>query len=461
MRKHGLASDNLIGADVVTADGRHVHCDEDENRELLWGLRGGGGNFGVVTSLEFRLHPVGPMVLAGPIFFDGRRAQEILDFYRTWVPTLPDDVGTLVNLTTAPPAPFLPVEVHGKPIVAVVVAHAGEHEAGRQALAPLKALGDPIADLVGVMPYAGLQSMLDALYPRGVHNYFRAAYIDRIDDATLARLVLRHERIPSPMSEIHVQHLGGAMARGGQDAAFGDRSAQFVVNVIARTPDVEGFDDNVRWARADGRRPRAGQPGRLVRQLHGRRRRHPPPRLVRRRQLRPSGRAQAPLRPGQPVPPQPEHQPAIAEGPTAPASRRPGGRSARLCPHGACERTLAIPPRVGERPRDRRIEGKRKPRRFVGRVRCAPPRQERGWRTEGTPRHQQHRVQEHDDPVGRPDVIERDVVVGPHLSDEHQSDGKGEIGWPEREKAMQQVHVLSRGMISRTGRVMVMARRRR
>jgi FAD/FMN-containing dehydrogenase len=249
LRKHGLACDNLIGADVVTADGRHVHCDEHENPELLWGLRGGGGNFGVVTSFEFRLHPVGPMVLAGPMFFDGGRAREVLDFYRTWVPTLSDDVGTLVNLTTAPPAPFLPEEAHGKPIVAVVVACAGAHDAGHEALAPLKALGDPIADLVGVMPYTGLQSLLDGLYPRGVHNYFRAAYVDRIDDAALAALVRRHERIPSPMSEIHVQHLGGAMARGGEDAAFGDRSAQFVVNLVARTPDMEGFDENVRWAR--------------------------------------------------------------------------------------------------------------------------------------------------------------------------------------------------------------------
>ena len=249
VRKHGLAADNLIGADVVTADGRHVHCDEQENRELLWGLRGGGGNFGIVTSLEFRLHPVGPTILGGPIFFDGRRAAEIVDFYRSWAPTLPDDVSTLVNLTTAPPAPFLPEQAHGKPIVAVVVAHSGEHDAGQMALAPLKALADPIADLVGPIPYAALQSLLDPLYPRGVHNYFRAAYIDRLDDTAVTRLVAGHERVPSPMSEIHIQQLGGAMARGGEHAAFGDRSAQFVVNVIARTPGADGFDDNVRWAR--------------------------------------------------------------------------------------------------------------------------------------------------------------------------------------------------------------------
>src|SRR3954449_6893944 len=120
MRKHGLACDNLVGADVVTADGRLVHTDEAENPELLWGLRGGGGNFGIATSFKFRLHPVGPMLLAGPIFFAGDRAEEVLRFYRDWVRKLAVELTPLVNLTTAPPAPFLPEAVHGKPIVAVI-----------------------------------------------------------------------------------------------------------------------------------------------------------------------------------------------------------------------------------------------------------------------------------------------------------------------------------------------------
>jgi FAD/FMN-containing dehydrogenase len=250
MRKHGLASDNLIGADVVTADGRLVHTSEDENPELLWGLRGGGGNFGVATSLEYALHPVGPMVMAGPIFFAGDRGEEILRFYRDWVRELPDELTTLVNLTTAPPAPFLPEAVHGKPVVAIVAVGAGDHEAACSLLEPVRDLGEPVADLIGVIPYTAMQSLLDPLWERGAHNYFRSSFVDAIDDAAVSSLLDAHRAVPSPHSEIHIQHFGGAIARVRDDhGAFGDRSAQFVLNVIARTPDAGGFADSVGWAR--------------------------------------------------------------------------------------------------------------------------------------------------------------------------------------------------------------------
>src|SRR3954453_18501342 len=192
MRKGGLASDNLIGADVVTADGQLVHTSEDENPELLWGLRGGGGNFGVATSLEYRLHPVGPMVVAGPIFFAGDRAQEVLHFYRDWVRELPDELTTLANLTTAPPAPFLPEAAHGKPLVAIVAVHAGEPEHGRALVQALKDLGDPIADLIGVMPYTAKESLLDTLWTPGAHKYMRSAYVDELTDEAIAATVARH-----------------------------------------------------------------------------------------------------------------------------------------------------------------------------------------------------------------------------------------------------------------------------
>jgi FAD/FMN-containing dehydrogenase len=250
MRKHGLTADNLIAADVVTADGQLVRASEDENQELLWGLRGGGGNFGIATSLEYRLHPVGPMVLGGPIFFAGDRAEEVLTFYRGWVRELPDETTTLVNLTTAPPAPFLPEEVHGKPVVAVVAVHAGDHEQGRAIMQPLKDLGDPVADLIDVIPYVGMQTLLDPLWERGAHNYFRSAYVDDVNDAAVKALVARHRDVPSPHSEIHLQHFGGAVARFGDDeSAFGNRSAQYVLNAIARSPSAEGFEDNIAWAR--------------------------------------------------------------------------------------------------------------------------------------------------------------------------------------------------------------------
>jgi FAD/FMN-containing dehydrogenase len=250
MRKYGLASDNLIAADVVTADGQLVRTSEDENPDLLWGLRGGGGNFGIATSLEYRLHPVGPMVFAGPIFFAGERAEEVLRFYRDWTRELPDEVTTLVNLTTAPPAPFLPEEVHGKPVVAVIAVHSGEPEEGRALVQPLKALGNPVADLIDVLPYAALQSLLDALWTPGAHNYMSSSYVDALDDGAIEAAIERHRIVPSPMSEIHLHHFGGAVARVDEEAtAFGGRSAPYVLNVIARSPEAEGFAANVEWAR--------------------------------------------------------------------------------------------------------------------------------------------------------------------------------------------------------------------
>ena len=227
MRQVGLTCDNLLAADVVTADGRLVHASEDENRELLWGLRGGGGNFGIATSLEYRLHPVGPMLLAGPIFFAGDRAEEVLRFYRDWMRELPDEMTTLVNLTTAPPAPFLPEAVHGKPIVAVIAVHAGEPEQGRRAGAAAQGPRRPDRRPHRRHALHGDAELLDAAVPRGAHNYFRSAYVDDLDDEALAATVARHRALPSPSSEIHFHHLGGALARVPEEAAaFGDRSAQ-------------------------------------------------------------------------------------------------------------------------------------------------------------------------------------------------------------------------------------------
>ena len=254
MRKAGLACDNLLAADVVTADGQLLRASEEDNPDLLWALRGGGGNFGIVTSLEFRLHAVGPTVLAGAIFFAGERAAEVLRFYRDWTRGLPDDLTTLVNLATAPPAPFLPAHVHGNPVIAIVAVHAGDPEQGEALIQPLRDLGDPVADLIGRMPYTEMQSLLDGLWTPGAHNYMRSAYVEELDDAAVAALVASHTVVPSPSSEIHLHHFGGAVARTGDNhAAFGDRSAEFVLNVIARSPGADGFELNVAWARNTAR----------------------------------------------------------------------------------------------------------------------------------------------------------------------------------------------------------------
>jgi FAD/FMN-containing dehydrogenase len=249
MRKHGLTCDNLLAADVVTADGCLVHASEDENPELFWGLRGGGGNFGVATSLTYQLHPVGPTVLAGPIFYPGERAGEILRFYREFVQDAPDELTTLVSLATAPPAPFLPEEAHGKPIVIVAGMYSGTPDAGEQPMRPLRELGDPVADLIGPMPYVTMQSLLDPLWGPGAYNYFKAGWMGGLDDDSIDTIVRYHRDISSPKSEIHVHHVGGAVAGVPADAtAFGDRSSPFLLNVIASTFTGDGYDEAVQWA---------------------------------------------------------------------------------------------------------------------------------------------------------------------------------------------------------------------
>jgi hypothetical protein len=250
MRAHGLTCDNLISADLVTAEGELVHASADENPELFWGLRGGGGNFGVVTSFEYRLHPVGPVLMAGPVFYRGDRAEEMLRFYREYTSTLPDEATTLLNLTTAPPAPFLPEEIHGKPVCVLLGVYAGPVAEGERVLAPMRELGDPVADLMGPIPYVAMQSLLDALYPAGGSNYFKAGFMEEISDASIETMVEQQRTMTSPMCEIHVHHFGGAVARvPDSETAFGNRSADFVLNVLGRTPDSNGFDEAVDWAR--------------------------------------------------------------------------------------------------------------------------------------------------------------------------------------------------------------------
>ena len=250
MRKHGLASDNLVGADVVTADGQLVHASPSEHPDLFWGLRGGGGNFGVVTSFEFQLHQVGPTVLSGLAFYPADEAEQVLRGYRAACATAPDELTTLVNLTTAPPVPFLPESVHGKPIIGIGGCWSGDLDAGVDATAPFRSLGTVIADVFAPTPYAGWQQALDPLYPRGIHNYFRSAFLRTVDDASLRVLLDSFATVPTPLTEIHLQHLGGAVGRVPADAtAFALRDQEFIVNVVARTPNADGFADVVDWAR--------------------------------------------------------------------------------------------------------------------------------------------------------------------------------------------------------------------
>jgi FAD/FMN-containing dehydrogenase len=250
MRKHGLACDNLVAADIVTAGGRVLRASADENPDLFWGIRGGGGNFGIVTSFEFRLHPVGPMVMAGPMFFPADQAGALLGFYREWVQRLPHELTTVLSLATAPAAPFLPKSIHGKRVAIVISCFAGEHEDAAAVLRPLRKFGSPVADLIRPMPYEALQTLVDSDWGPGAHNYFKSGYLERVDDAAIDTLLRWHARVESPHSEIHLHHFGGAVARVAEgESAFAHRSAPYLLNVLARWTDPARSEANIDWAR--------------------------------------------------------------------------------------------------------------------------------------------------------------------------------------------------------------------
>ena len=250
MRKYGLAADNLIGADVVTADGRLVHACDSENRELFWGLRGGGGNFGIVTQFEFELHPIGEAIYAGPIFYSADADGDLLRRFRDWAPGLSDDVSTLVNLTTAPPLPVIPQEWHGRKVAAFVAASAGPVEEGEGHVRDIRAVAEPIADLLGPMPYKVIQTLLDPLWQKGINAYFKATNLSRLDDELIERLIELHNAAPGPQAEIHVQQLGGAIGRVPEgDTAFPDRNAPYVLNAVTGWHDPSQAEAHIGWAR--------------------------------------------------------------------------------------------------------------------------------------------------------------------------------------------------------------------
>src|SRR3984885_12209643 len=216
MRKHGLACDTLVGADVVTADGALVHTSETENADLLWGLRGGGGTFGVVTQFEFSLQPVGPTVYAGLIFFAAEHDVELLRLFREWAPGVPDSSTAALNLTTAPPLPVVPEEWHGKKVIALIAVSAGPLEQAEAQFRSFREAAEPVADLLGPMPYTAMQTLLDPLWPKGIHAYFKATNLARLDDELIERLCELHEGAPGAQCEIHVHQMGGAVARVGE-----------------------------------------------------------------------------------------------------------------------------------------------------------------------------------------------------------------------------------------------------
>jgi FAD/FMN-containing dehydrogenase len=248
MRRHGATVDNLLSATVVTPDGAVL----DAGADLMWGLRGGGGNFGVVTEFEFRLHPVGPTVLAGPLYYALEDGPEALRHYRDFIAAAPDELTTILNLRRAPPLPMLPPELHGKPVVTIGTCWAGDPGEGERALAPLRAHGRPLADLIAPRPYLELQGMFDPAVPHGWHYYWKSWEVPPLTDATIDTLLERTAAITSPRSYTIVFQLGGAMARVGEhDTAFGQRSEGHDVNINAVSlPDDPDHDAHREWTRA-------------------------------------------------------------------------------------------------------------------------------------------------------------------------------------------------------------------
>ena len=249
-RKHGTTCDNVVSADVVTADGQLVKASADENPDLFWGLRGGGGNFGVVTSFEYRLHALGPEVLAGAVVHPFERAREVLRFFTDFVATAPDELSVTASIYSAAADSPLPAELHGQTVIALAVCYAGDLDEGERTLRPLRAFGHPLADLIEPVPYTALQSGSDAAYPPGQHNYWKSHYITELTDEAIDAVIEHGPRMPSPLASFYFQHLEGAIGHVGEDeAAFGHRRGAFDFAIMTVWSDPAETDTNIAWTR--------------------------------------------------------------------------------------------------------------------------------------------------------------------------------------------------------------------
>jgi FAD/FMN-containing dehydrogenase len=251
-RKCGLTADNLISAEVVTADGRALRASKDENPDLFWGIRGGGGNFGVVTEFELGLHKIGPMVYGGILGCSPDRATEILSFMRDYMADAPADLGGAVAFISAPPEPFVPPEMHFQPIVGIVICWTGSKEEGEKVVAPIREVAQPGVDMVGEMPYVALQSMLDGGGPYGIRGYLKAEFMSDMSDEAIATLVEHGAKRPGPMVQLLLEPLGGAIAEVDEDeTALGRRDVPWCYHALSMwmEPDQETADRHVAWAK--------------------------------------------------------------------------------------------------------------------------------------------------------------------------------------------------------------------
>jgi FAD/FMN-containing dehydrogenase len=249
-RRFGLSIDNLISVDIVTASGELIRANASQNEDLFWGVRGGGGNFGVVTSFEFRLHQVGPQVLAGLIVHPLDSARDVLRYYREFLNSTPEEFVCWFVLRLAPPLPFLPPEWHGKGILALAACYSGGIEEGERVAKPLRSFGKPLADVIGPAPFAEWQKILDPLLTPGARNYWKSHNFPELSDGLIDVMIEHARRIPDPQTEIACAQLGGAVGRVAKNAtAYNHRDAQFVMNVHGRWEDPAKDTKCIEWAR--------------------------------------------------------------------------------------------------------------------------------------------------------------------------------------------------------------------
>jgi FAD/FMN-containing dehydrogenase len=250
MRKYGLAIDQLLSVEIVTADGHVMHASGATNPDLFWGVRGGGGNFGIVTDFEYRLQPVGPTVLSGLVLWPIDEAQDVVQRYRDWAATAPDELTTALVLRRAPAIDLIPESLHGHPVVGVASCWVGPLDRGQKVLEPMRRFGSRAVDLIAARPFVEHQAMLDSAFPQGIWIYSKATDVKALSDDVLGIILDQAARMVSPHSGIIAWQLGGAVARVGElETPFGGRSSGFLVDILGATDSSVGFQQERDWAR--------------------------------------------------------------------------------------------------------------------------------------------------------------------------------------------------------------------
>jgi FAD/FMN-containing dehydrogenase len=249
-RRWGWTADNVASMTMVTAEGKLVRASSGENSDLFWALRGGGGNFGVVTDIEYELHPVGPEIVGGPIAWPASEAPKVLEMYRAMVASAPRELALVALVRPAPPAPWLPKEAHGTPVVAILACYSGKPEGGERLVAPIKAFGKPVGDALTRRPFTQMQSLLDATQPKGRRYYWKSEYLPGVDAAICDKVIEHAAKIRSPHSAVILFQIDGALNEQPADySPAGNRDARIVLNITSAWERAADDDANIAWAR--------------------------------------------------------------------------------------------------------------------------------------------------------------------------------------------------------------------